>query len=68
MLLLVVFSLPCQRTAKESSKNAATLYSTVGLRSNMHTRNTPEAPELETPRYKGKNVGSNGVRYRGVLL
>ena len=62
MLLLVIqdcppsLSFPCQCTAKESSENAATLYSTAGLCSTTPSANIPEAPELGTPRYNGQNV------------
>ena len=53
-----LLSLPCQRTAKESSENVATLYLTAGLCKTTPTENIPEAPELGTPRYHRQNVGS----------
>ena len=56
VLLLVV--LVSVYAAKESSENAATLYSTAGLHSTMPTGNIPEAPELGTRCYNGQNVGS----------
>ena len=61
LVVLATISLPHQCTAKESSENVTMLCSTARLF-------LPEAPELGTPRYKGQNLGSNGVRYREVPL
>ena len=49
LIVLALLSLPCQRTARESSENAATLYSATGLRSTTPTGNILETPELGTP-------------------
>ena len=53
---MLAFALPS--LPGESSGNVSALCSTARLRSSTPTGNIPEAPELETPRWKGHIVGS----------
>ena len=71
MLSLVIasaYSLPCQRTARESSEMQPCCAHQSDYAVYHIYHNKPEAPELGTPCYKGQNVGPQGFLLYCITL
>jgi len=58
---------PASIHQEKALKNVATWFSTAQSRSTTSTGNTPEAPELGTPRYKGNFFGSEQCAIEGFF-